>query len=136
MSEPANELGPSCCSSSLGEAPAVQDAASDVKEGEVGLRLAQPHRHKPLPIIEELHFVRGGLELASPCPRPTAARQKLKRTANIFVVLEHNNNNEAKVAVDMEKNRLWFWFSFVITGSNGKWPSSGCSVNKKALHDM
>jgi len=65
---------PSRCSS-LGEVPAVQDAAGDVKEGEVGLRLAQPHRHKPLPVIKELHLVGGGLELASPRLGPAATRQ-------------------------------------------------------------
>jgi hypothetical protein len=53
--------------------PAVQDAASDVEEREAGLRPAQAHRHEPLAVVEELHLVEGGLELASPCLGPAAA---------------------------------------------------------------
>ena len=68
----------------------MQCLAGDVKEGEVGLRLAQPHRHEALPVVEELHLVGGGLELASPCLGPAATRQELKMAA-IFFGSQHKN---------------------------------------------
>jgi len=70
----------------------VQRVAGDVEEGEVGLRLAQPHRHEPLPVVEELHLVGGGLELASPRLGPAATRQELK-TAAIFCLFGSGHKN-------------------------------------------
>ena len=66
----------------------MQCLAGDVKEGEVGLRLAQPHRHEALPVVEELHLVGGGLELASPCLGPAATRQELKTAAIFFCLVQ------------------------------------------------
>lgn len=59
----------------------MEDDAGDVVEGELRLRLRQLHGQEPLPVVQELHLVGGGLELARPRPRPAAARQELEGTA-------------------------------------------------------
>ena len=75
---------------SLGAVIGVQDVAGNVVEDKVRLRLAQLHRHEPLPVVDELDLVRGGLELACPCLGPAATRQELKMAA-IFFGSQHKN---------------------------------------------